>query len=367
MSLTKAFKSNKDEDGDKVSKKDKKKGLAATANVSHVTAEIEGSTHADGISPAAALAKKHQLQYAEQEAAAAAEAALVPPKSFAAHARTDSNASDTSVKSARGGWGRSKSTDDVVEGGAADKNKLKSRKGRKWGFGSKHDDSSSVAEENPITRAEQNAFDDQTPRQSLEILAAPATNSASHGGSYFDDDGSAESPANVDDEYEPSLRGAPPGPRRDAKAVRGILKGTFALLSPLCANADVCVCRSWDVQPGGLLPLSSGVPSRPRLLLPRPHPAVSSSISRSDSLRGPSRRPHLLLHLDRHRRLRLARHDDPSQKPLRQPHSQRLRSRPQVDDTDPPHPIRLDARRERSSDRLCAELVGTHDVAGGGV
>ena len=67
MSLTKAFKSNKDEDGDKVSKKDKKKGLAATANVSHVTAEIEGSTHADGISPAAALAKKHQLQYADRK------------------------------------------------------------------------------------------------------------------------------------------------------------------------------------------------------------------------------------------------------------------------------------------------------------
>ncbi|KAK4698917.1 hypothetical protein P7C70_g7350, partial [Phenoliferia sp. Uapishka_3] len=255
MSLTKAFKSKKDdEDGveaidpstpagsssstNKLSKKDKKKSGLATANVSHVTAEIESSQTA-GMSPAAALAKKHQLQYAEQEAAAAAQ--LAPPRSFAVHARTDSNASDTSVKSAGRSWGRSKTTDDVVEGGAAnaralekEKERLKSRKPKKWGvFGGGGGSSSSTAGgEGEDTQPESD--DAPTPRQSFEVLASPATTKlaplpyTNYGREREEESNEVDSRTGVgaEDEYEPSFVGPPNGGhRRDARGVRGILKG----------------------------------------------------------------------------------------------------------------------------------------------
>lgn len=257
MSLTKAFK-GKDKDGDdapepKASKKDKKKGQVATATTSHVTAEIE-SSHTAGMSPAAALAKKHQLQYAEQEAAqlAAAAAKLAPPRSFAVHARTDSNASDASsvrAPAVKSGWGRSKTTDDVVEGGAAraraaekEKEKLKSRKPRKWGvFGGGSSSSSPAPLAEPeVEDSEGPAEDDDdaaTPRQSFDGLAPPPQLAplayTSYGGSYFEDDGQEleSPPARGEDEYEPSMSGTPPvGHHRDAKAVRGILKGTYYFL-----------------------------------------------------------------------------------------------------------------------------------------
>ncbi|KAL8278438.1 hypothetical protein RQP46_009128 [Phenoliferia psychrophenolica] len=233
MSLTKAFKSNKDKDGveavdpsappkaGKKDGKDKKKGQLATANVSHVTAEIEAAQTA-GMSPAAALAKKHQLQYAEQEAQqlAASAAQLAPPRSFTVHARTDSNASSDASSVKGRSWGRSMTTDDVVEGGSRakekEKDKLKSRKPRKWNVfgGSSKDD-----------KDEQESDETPTPRASVEVLgpAAPAPYSTYEHLEL----GGTESPPGGADDYEPSLAGTPPvgGHRRDAKAVRGILKG----------------------------------------------------------------------------------------------------------------------------------------------
>ncbi|KAM0754191.1 hypothetical protein T439DRAFT_173421 [Meredithblackwellia eburnea MCA 4105] len=248
MGLTKAFKSNKDKDKDedgvlavdpsnpasKLSKKDKKKGAVASANVSHVTAEVESSSSMTGMSPAAALAKKHQLQYAQQEAAAAAAAAaqMGPPRSFTVHARTESAASEaSSIKSGKS-WGRSKTTDDVVEGSSSsrkEKDRLKSRnKSRKWGvFGG-----SSGNHDRDDVASQADSDDTATPRQSFEVLApeprlAPAY--SSYGGSYFEDDTiTLETPTQpfVDDEYEPSLAGhSNTGHRRDARAVKGILKG----------------------------------------------------------------------------------------------------------------------------------------------
>lgn len=248
MSLTKAFKSNKDDkDGvvavdpsappkaGKKDKGDKKKSQLASASVSHATAEIESSQTA-GMSPAAALAKKHQLQYAEQEAAqAAAQAAqLAPPRSFTVHARTDSNASDASAKAPGRSWGRSKTTDDVVEGGAAkaralekEKHNLKSRKPKKWSvFGSK-------AAEEPAEEPESD--ETPTPRASVELLSPTPQHAplpySSYGESYSEG-GPLESPSALgEDEYEPSdVGGTPPvGHRRDARAVRGILKGALLL------------------------------------------------------------------------------------------------------------------------------------------
>ncbi|GAA5914984.1 hypothetical protein JCM5296_004521 [Sporobolomyces johnsonii] len=255
MGLTKAFKKDKskgdnseDEGEPKLSKKDKKKGAVATASVSHATAEAEASPYTAGMSPAAALAKKHQMQYAEQEAAEAARAAaaaaeaarLGPPKgSFqqVAHSRTGSNASNDAASIRSGKWslggvgvGRSKTTDDVSDGGRSralekEKERLKSRSGGKGsrfrlGFGGSKtdlhapdgDDASSVLYDDGET----------TPRQSLEVLAPPQRYQT-YGASYGERESSAQGSA---DEYEPSLyrQGAVP-PKRASKAVRGILKG----------------------------------------------------------------------------------------------------------------------------------------------
>ncbi|KAI5477503.1 hypothetical protein MNV49_006288 [Pseudohyphozyma bogoriensis] len=254
MGLTKAFKKDKKEGeeggegsssgGGVFGKKDKKKGAAATANVSHVTAEVE-STATSGMSPAAALAKKQQLHYAEQEAAEAAAAAAAaaaaleaPPVGRFGHGRTDSGASAASetgsIRSGRG-WGRSKTTDDVVEGGAAktkmlekEKEKLKSRKGRKWGFGGSKDKErdEKAGEGEPDLEDEE---DQATPRGSMEILHPPTASAlpySSYGRSGYYEDGETESPP-AEEEYEPSFSGVLPvsGHRRDAKAAKGILKG----------------------------------------------------------------------------------------------------------------------------------------------
>lgn len=246
MSLTKAFKSKDKDETSKSSKLEVEKsrgsptkGSPALANVSHVTAEVESAARVGGMSPAAALAKKHQQQYADQEAAAAAAAALAPPRSFAVHARTGSNASDAgSMKSARTAWGN-KSKEDVTELGGStksramlekEKEKLKSRKVRKWGlgFGSKSEAelvdiiASGSTPSPPVQQG------DDSQRQDEEILMSPPR-APGMPGSAFDDSSvefEIQSIAPGDDDYEPSLRGVMPlGPRKDARAVRGILKG----------------------------------------------------------------------------------------------------------------------------------------------
>lgn len=254
MSLTKAFKSKDKDETSKSSKLEVEKsrgsptkGSPALANVSHVTAEVESAARVGGMSPAAALAKKHQQQYADQEAAAAAAAALAPPRSFAVHARTGSNASDAgSMKSARTAWGN-KSKEDVTELGGStksramlekEKEKLKSRKVRKWGlgFGSKSEAelvdiiASGSTPSPPVQQG-----DDDSQRQDEEILMSPPR-APGMPGSAFDDSSvefEIQSIAPGDDDYEPSLRGVMPlGPRKDARAVRGILKGAFLSFPP---------------------------------------------------------------------------------------------------------------------------------------
>lgn len=250
MSLTKAFK-GKDKDTQKEAASDKKKGSVASANVSHVTAEVEGTT-TSGMSPAAALARKQQQHYAEQEATRQAAAALAPPiRSFDVHARTDSMTSETgSVKSSRSGWGRSAAKQSLVEEAGdsksrmleKEKERLKKEKAlgkSKWGlrFGSKtdlHAETESIRDDQSIITSSD--YDSQaTPRQSVEILA-PAAFAGTAGGYRFggagnefeEDDERLESPLGMygDQEYEPSMRGVPLGNhRKEMRGVKGILKG----------------------------------------------------------------------------------------------------------------------------------------------
>ena len=264
MGLTKAFKKDKNKDDaeeDPIKtpgKKDKKnKSGASLASVSHATAEVESSPHQPGMSPAAALAKKQQAHYAEQEAAEAKareEAAKLGPPMHS-HGRTDSDgASVKSGKSGRWGIGRSKTTDDADQGRQKalekEKDKLKSRnqKGSKGGFrlgfgGSKtdlnsdagsiihNDDASSIA---GTERGGGSALGlyrdgDTTPRQSLEILAPPQSY-ATYGQETVRRDSSSD--------YEPSLyrQGAVP-PSQNPRSVKGILKGTLSLF---VSRSDEC-------------------------------------------------------------------------------------------------------------------------------
>ncbi|GAA5960270.1 hypothetical protein JCM3765_002522 [Sporobolomyces pararoseus] len=256
MGLTKAFKKDKNKDGQQdeedplksaSSKKDKKgKSGASLASVSHATAEVESSPNrtSTGMSPAAALAKRQQMHYAEQEAAAEAKARalaaeeaakLGPPRGQ--HGRTDSDvASVKSGKSGRWGIGRSKTTDDVAgersQNLEKEKEKLKSRsKFGRLGFGgSKTDlhssDAASVIDDaGSIVGTERGGSAlglyrdaDSTPRQSLEILAPPQSY-ATYGGETVRRDSSSD--------YEPSLyrQGATPSTNSQIRAVKGILKG----------------------------------------------------------------------------------------------------------------------------------------------
>ncbi|GAA6063310.1 hypothetical protein JCM10212_006720 [Sporobolomyces blumeae] len=246
MGLTKAFKKDKKDDQDDGDardggKKDKKKSGASVASVSHATAEADSLSHSPGMSPAAALAKRQQAHYAEQEAA---EAKAAEEAARLAHARSESMASDVaSVKSGRSGkWGigKSKTTDDAMESRARalekEKEKLKSRGGNKGsrfrlGFGgSKTDlnadtDSVTGGDTDSLAPTERGGSalglyrdeGDRTPRQSLEILAPPP-GYPTYGGERERRDSSSD--------YEPSLyrHGAAP-PANKPKAVKGILKG----------------------------------------------------------------------------------------------------------------------------------------------
>ncbi|GAA6006206.1 hypothetical protein JCM11491_002070 [Sporobolomyces phaffii] len=250
MGLTKAFKKDKTKDDAEddplksSSKKDKKsKSGASLASVSHATAEVESSPRSAGMSPAAALAKRQQMHYAEQEAAeakaravAAEEAAKLGPPSRS-HGRTDSDgASVKSGKSGRWGMGRSKTTDDVSERRTTtvekEKELLKSRgKGSKFGRlgfgGSKtdlHSDTRSViGDAGSIAGTDRGGSalglyqdGDATPRQSLEVLAPPQSY-ATYGAESVRRDSSSD--------YEPSLYRNGATPPAQGNAVRGILKG----------------------------------------------------------------------------------------------------------------------------------------------
>ncbi|BGP34032.1 hypothetical protein JCM10296v2_005847 [Rhodotorula toruloides] len=225
MGLTKAFKKDKSKDdesaverdvngGKFLGKKDKKKAGVADASVSHATAEFDfKAAQSSGMSPAAALARRQQMAYAEQEAeeerarqAAAEEAArLGPPRSFEqlpAHARTESSASD-----------------------ASSIRKDKSRKGLglrgRLGFGGSKTDLRETASVNDDAVIERGGsalghYDDTTPRGSLEILAPPNKPYAT-----YDRD-----PGQDSEEYEPSLYREGAVPRRGpVRPVKGILKG----------------------------------------------------------------------------------------------------------------------------------------------
>lgn len=274
MGLTKAFKSK-----DKSStNEDDGKSRAAVANVSHVTAEVESGTQG-GMSPAAALVKKHQEQYAAQEK----EAAEKREKT------------------------RAKTTDDVVEGGLAksrmlekEKERLKSRKGRKWGFGSSSVSSSPapiVIEQNQNEsggRLENEDDDrvtdgDATPRGSLEVLNAGAAGRyPTYGtGDYFDQ-GTSDSPQPVDENEFEGYIGSAPKVRRDLKAVRGILKGAgsynqedFAARPPLRNRANSFDSPAQQGRPGspGNAALVGKIPSQAQVdgLVP------SSTSTRTDT------------------------------------------------------------------------------------
>ena len=246
MSLTKAFRSKKDDDpadggAAKPSKKDKKKAASSGASVSHATAEVEASGD-KGMSPAAALARKHQQLYAEQERQAAAKAAAANEvRSFEVHARHDSGAAEAPKKS------------------------------RKWGFGSKNkenDDAASIMDDASIrapsakisaaAASMSERFDpDRTPRQSLEVLDQPY-------GHYrpLEDGSGTDHHDEGGGEYHPSLAGMPMW-KRDAKAGKGVLKGAGTYnqedYAPSKANQHSRRAASFDASHGSAV--SAATPS----------------------------------------------------------------------------------------------------------
>ena len=247
MSLTKAFKSNsstKDSESasvagastststtSKLVKKDRK-SEAASASVAHVTVELDSPSQTPSslgsMSPAAALAKKHQLQYAEQEATAAALAARSssPITRFDVHAR---NGSSGSISNGVAGASAGKSEE---VGGEGKKDKSKGKK--KWGFGSL---SSSSSKQN---------LADQEEDDKRSIAGSVASASGSGVGRRGSFDNLASAMGGRDEIYEDGpgeiefvrlenggaeeerFMVIPPGPRRDARPTRGILKGSFS-------------------------------------------------------------------------------------------------------------------------------------------
>ncbi|KAM0790597.1 hypothetical protein ACM66B_004462 [Microbotryomycetes sp. NB124-2] len=256
MNLTKAFK-NKDKEGggddDEREKhgKDGNKSSTLGADVSHVTAEVDrGSSNSSmlGMSPAAALAKRQQQMYAEQEAAEAAARAererleamnkmlKSSSPSSALHGRQDSDA--VSIKSSRsfGHGGRSKdegaspSSSKMLQ---KEKDKLKKSKGRRWGFGSSSNngsngDAGSIQGDGDSTSVVENVADEGRVRSSsamsyydahrehvlgIEVLNSPAYATYSHS--------TQTETRPVDD----ARNAAQKEQRRQARPGRGILKG----------------------------------------------------------------------------------------------------------------------------------------------
>jgi len=286
MGLTKAFKKDKNKDGGaeeedplkSSSKKDKKgKSGASIASVSHATAEVESSPRSAGMSPAAALAKRQQMHYAEQEAAAEAKARalaaeeaakLGPPSRGGQHGRTDSDgASVKSGKSGRWGIGRSKTTDDVngerTQAVEKEKEKLKSRsKFGRLGFGGSktdlHSDAASIKDDaSSIAGTERGGgsalglYQDNDP--TLEVLAPPQSY-ATYGGETVRRDSSSD--------YEPSLyrQGATPT-NSQGRSVKGILKG-----KPLCTCSLETVLLTRCV----VISIGAGTYSQEQYARPRP-------------------------------------------------------------------------------------------------
>lgn len=256
MGLTKAFKSKDKESAAAVDDsvvgvslpsssgglggpKDKSKGSAATADISHVNAEVDRESTA-GMSPAAALAKRQQQMYAEQEAAEALARAerqrngAQQTKPFAAaaaanasrHGRQDSSDA-ASIKSSRsfGNWGRNK--DDAATATKMlqkEKDKLRKSKGRRWGFGSSS--VGSAVDSGP-------AAADDVSAGNVEVLKPPAYATYGSGGLH-DEPGH-----DTGDEYEPSI--FQQEARRAARPSKGILKGESSPRSRLCCSTLLIV------------------------------------------------------------------------------------------------------------------------------
>jgi hypothetical protein len=206
MSLTKAF-GRKDKERDAIDevrddlatsqKKDKKKGAPSTASVSHAIAELESPTKAQGMSPAAALAKKHQEQYADQDAAVL---------SAASRLRSNPTAPDHQ---------RSASTTSSMAASTSSSNG-----GRKWGFGTSRKDGtdSSVADSIRVGK-------DSLPPPQLGPSFTQIRASATFGTSAYDEDFQESIIFGNGDEFEPMSTGSPMPPKLIIKPSRSILKG----------------------------------------------------------------------------------------------------------------------------------------------
>lgn len=219
MGLTKAFK--RDKKGDEYD--------AVGADVASNSKLSKKDNIPAGMSPAAALARQQQLAYAQQEAAeerarqaAAAEAArLGPPKrsfeQLSTHQHSSSVASDASS---------------IRSGGRSDKPpKARNSFGLKnrFGLGGSKTDLREAAAAQSDTASTYSAyagsvgtagqFDDPTPRQSLEVLAAPHGSEDPHG-TYGTYEWGTES-----QEYEPSLFREGAQPKPVSGPPKGILKG----------------------------------------------------------------------------------------------------------------------------------------------
>lgn len=256
--LTKAFRSK--DDGDASAGPSSKRKGASTASVSLATAELDdmGSVRS-GISPAAAFAKRQQALYAEQEAAAAEARRLAEEREAAMrrHQRTDSDVSRRSMP-----WQRKPSSlgDEIATGsvGSAsgknkllerEKEKLRSRKGRRWRFGGgSTSGKDSVDDSASLTSASEHG----EPRFSVDAQP-PSINTAYHayGGSFFDDEAVQEmiSPGGVSEDDDADEAGddeqiVPVRPvvthRLAHIQVRGILKGERFSWAPR-ARAEHCL------------------------------------------------------------------------------------------------------------------------------
>ncbi|PLW41274.1 hypothetical protein PCANC_10694 [Puccinia coronata f. sp. avenae] len=181
MGLTKIFKDKNDAAAGESSVDDKlkrasansqQKNLASTS-VAQVQAEVDRSLSAEfpGMTPAAAFIHKQKQQYAQQEAAAAAAAAA------SASAALNQQQSSDSVRS-KGRAGSVGSAGSLTPGSASEarkkmiekeKEKIKSKKSRKWGFSTLGSSSSGNAQANlPVSASVEDLHRSSEPASDAE-------------------------------------------------------------------------------------------------------------------------------------------------------------------------------------------------------
>ncbi|KAK4057004.1 hypothetical protein OIO90_001904 [Microbotryomycetes sp. JL221] len=348
MNLTKAFK-NKDKDGEEQGDviasstgangaiggkgHGKKKSVVSGADVSHVQAEIDRestpstATAANGMSPAAALARQHQEMYAEQEAAeAAAKAererleAMSRMLSSGPHARQDSDAA--SIKSSRslGNWGRSNKDDSKANGMLQkEKDKVKKSKGKRWGFGSSNGSTNNSVRDGDSNSFVESVNDDaagghrsssalgyynahrQEHASGIEVLNQPAY--ATYGGTVVDE------PKSSTDEARNARQAAQQEQRRHARPAKSILKGAgsynqeeFALPKPSFvrtrATSFDAPLQSSAPGPAGSVALVGTIPSEAQVdgVVPASTAPRSDAPPPSDTHATPLERPVLAHH-----------------------------------------------------------------------